>query len=225
MCPKEATCPLYHPWDTGWVLSGVWDTSAASDWCGVKVDISLCGITSKSTWFLSLHGWLEHENASWGLRPQTSTDVWRQKGPRWAHLSCSLPQPAAEGGCCCQLSACLTPGIPGTSLFRFASMHSLVIPPARSLFVFTFSFWEAGPTPCSPSSPPETQPEIYPPFQLQTESLAHALGCPGQSLPSQLPAATGKLIKAGATLWLNTKGEKESCWFLQQVIRWLWIML
>lgn len=28
---------------------------------GVRVDTSLCGIAS---WFLSLHGWLEHENAS-----------------------------------------------------------------------------------------------------------------------------------------------------------------
>lgn len=130
---------------------------------GVRVDISLCGIPSKSTWFLSLHAWLEHENTSRGLRHQTSTNVWRHQGLRRTHLSCSSPQPAARGRVLLSvISLSHSRHSWHKSLQVCLFVHSLVIPPLRILFVFAFSFCEAGTTPCSPSSSPETQPEKSP---------------------------------------------------------------
>lgn len=61
VCPKEATYPLQHPWDAGWFSVGFGTPLLHLAGVGVRVDTSLCGITSR---FLSLHGWLEHENAS-----------------------------------------------------------------------------------------------------------------------------------------------------------------
>lgn len=149
----------------GFSLGGVvdlcWICLAASE-----VDRPLGGITAKSTWSVSLHRWLEHDNTGWGPGHRTSTAVWRHQGPRWTRFSCSLPR-ARRNACPAKgrvllsvisLSHCRHSWHKSLQVRLF--VHSL-IPPLRSLFVFSFSFWGAGAAPCSSSFPPETQAEKF----------------------------------------------------------------
>lgn len=133
---------------------------------------------------VSIDGWsMTTQAEDWDTKPPPvcgDTRGWDERAsPALCHKLAAVP--AAEGGCFCQSSACLTPGIPGTSLFRLASLcavWSFLLPGAYLSFLFLSE--GLGQLPASHLSLLRHRLKNPPPL--------HALGCPGLSLPHQPPA-------------------------------------